>query len=246
MPRYRLTIEYDGAAFVGWQTQANGVAVQALLEAAAANLVGGEAVTIFAAGRTDSGVHALGQVAHVDLAKQLDPLMVLKSLNFFLRPNAIAVTEVAIVPDDFHARFSAKKRHYRYRILNRSAVPAIDRNRVWHVYAPLDLAAMQDAAQVLVGNHDFTSFRAAACQAKSPVKTLDYLTVSRDGDEVIVETGARSFLHNQVRAMTGSLKLVGEGRWTRADIQTALDARDRAYAGPNAPAEGLYFVRVDY
>jgi len=246
MPRYRLTVEYDGTAFVGWQRQENGHSVQAALEAAAAALANGTPVDVFAAGRTDSGVHALGQVAHIDLPRDYPAGVVRRALNSHLRPQPVAVVDAVLVPDDFHARFSAVKRHYRYRILNRSAVPAIDAKRVWHVFTPLDAAAMHAAAQVLLGRHDFTSFRAAACQAKSPLKTLDYLNVARHGEEVVIETGARSFLHNQVRAMTGSLKLVGEGRWTAADLQRALDARDRSAAGPNAPAHGLYLTRVDY
>ncbi len=246
MPRYRLTVEYDGSAFVGWQRQENGHSVQAALEDAAAALANGTAVTAFAAGRTDSGVHALGQVVHIDLPRDYPAATVRLALNSHLRPQPVAVVEAALVPDDFHARFSAQKRHYRYRILNRPAIPALDAKRVWHVFVPLDAAVMHDAAQVLLGRHDFTSFRAAACQAKSPVKTLDYLNVSRHGEEVIIETGARSFLHNQVRAMTGTLKLVGEGKWNPTDVQNALDARARSAAGPNAPPGGLYLTRVDY
>jgi tRNA pseudouridine38-40 synthase len=246
MPRYKLTIEYDGARFVGWQRQANGIAVQAVLEEALAALNNGEPVEAYGAGRTDAGVHALGQVAHCDLRKPVPVENVLKAANYYMRPHPIAVVKAEAVDDEFHARFSAKARHYRYRILNRPAMPAIDQHRVWHVFAPLDAAMMHEAAQVLVGHHDFSSFRAAACQAKSPVKTLDYLKVTRLGQEIEVECGARSFLHNQVRAMTGSLKLVGEGKWTIRDLERALAARDRQAAGPNATPEGLYLVRVDY
>ena len=246
MPRYKLTVEYDGTGFVGWQRQANGVAVQQVLEEALAALNGGEPVEAYGAGRTDAGVHAFGQVAHCDLRKAVPVENVLKAANYYMRPHPVAVVKAEAVADDFHARFSATGRHYRYRILNRPAMPALDHHRVWHVFAPLDAAVMHDAAQVLVGHHDFSSFRAAACQAKSPVKTLDYLKVTRLGEEIEVECGARSFLHNQVRAMTGSLKLVGEGKWTARDLQRALNAKDRQAAGPNAPPEGLYLTRVDY
>jgi tRNA pseudouridine38-40 synthase len=243
--RYKLTLEYDGRGFVGWQRQDNGPSVQAALEAAVEGFCG-EAVIAQAAGRTDAGVHALGQVAHVDLDKETTVETLRDALNFHLRPAAIAVLEAEAVADDFHARFSATERAYRYRIVNRRAPLTLDKGRAWFVPVALDAAAMHDAAQALVGTHDFTSFRASECQAKSPVKTLDALEVARDGDEVRVAARARSFLHHQVRNLVGSLKLVGEGKWARADLERALAARDRKAAGPTAPAEGLYLVAVRY
>ncbi len=245
MTRYKLTLEYDGAGFVGWQRQDNGPSVQAALEAAVAGFCG-EAVTAQGAGRTDAGVHALGQVAHIDLAKETDADTVRDALNAHLKPAAVAVLAAQVVDDDFHARFSALERAYRYRIVNRRAPLALDRGRAWFVPQPLDAAAMQAAASALIGKHDFTSFRASQCQAKSPVKTLDVLDVSRDGQELRIEARARSFLHHQVRNMVGTLKLVGEGKWTRAEVARALEARDRAAAGPTAPADGLYLVSVGY
>lgn len=245
MPRYRLTIEYDGAGFVGWQRQANGLSVQAAVEQALAGFTG-ERPEITGAGRTDAGVHAAGQVAHVDLARPWEIRTLVNALNAHLRPQPVAVLDAAEAAADFHARFSAVKRHYRYRILNRVAPPALERGRVWHVIRPLDEGAMQAAAQLLVGRHDFTSFRSTECQAKSPVKTLDRLDVRRVGEEVVIETEARSFLHNQVRAMVGSLRKVGEGKWSADDLARARDARDRSAAGPTAPAEGLCLMRVDY
>ncbi|MGE5147175.1 MAG: tRNA pseudouridine(38-40) synthase TruA [Candidatus Eiseniibacteriota bacterium] len=245
MPRYRLTLEYDGRAFVGWQRQDNGPSVQAALEAAVRKFCG-ESVTVHAAGRTDSGVHALGQVVHVDLVKETPTDTVRDALNAHLRPAPVAVLDAAVADAEFHARFSAIERRYLYRIVNRRAPLALDAGRAWHVGFPLEAQAMHDAAQLLVGQHDFTSFRAAECQAKSPVKTLDALDVVRDGDEIRVYARARSFLHHQVRNMVGTLKLVGEGKWSVADVGTALDARDRAKSGPTAPAEGLYLVAVRY
>jgi tRNA pseudouridine38-40 synthase len=243
--RYKLTLEYDGAGFVGWQRQDNGPSLQAALEAAVLGFCG-EAVTVQGAGRTDAGVHALGQVAHLDLTKETDADTLRDALNFHLKPAAVAVLAAEVVDGDFHARFSALERAYRYRIVNRRARLALDRGRAWFVPQPLDAAAMHDAARVLVGHHDFTSFRARECQAKSPLKTLDALEVTRDGDELRIEARARSFLHHQVRNMVGTLKLVGEGKWARADVARALAARDRAAAGPTAPAEGLYLVSVGY
>jgi tRNA pseudouridine38-40 synthase len=245
MPRYRILIEYDGTPFLGWQRQAEGASVQGALEAALQRF-SGEAASVRGAGRTDSGVHALGQVAHFDLAKEWDPFRVREALNFHLKPDPIVVLECERVADDFDARFSATARHYRYRILNRRAPPALDRGRVWWVAVGLDHGAMAEAASVLIGRHDFTTFRAAQCQANSPLRTLDRLEVSRWGEEIVVEASARSFLHNQVRSMVGSLKLVGEGKWRARDLQAAFEACDRSRCGPVAAASGLYLVRVDY
>ena len=245
MPRFRLTVEYDGSDLVGWQRQENGPSVQGALEDAIEQL-SSERVTVHGAGRTDAGVHALGQVAHFDLHKEFTPDRVRDALNHYLRPAAIAVLEAAVAAPEFHARFSATARHYLYRILVRRPPPVLERRRVWHVVHALDAEAMDQAAQVLVGAHDFTTFRAAECQAKSPVKTLDKLSVRRAADEVHIEASARSFLHNQVRSMVGSLKLVGEGKWKARDLADALDAKDRSRCGPVAPPDGLYLVRVDY
>ncbi len=245
MPRYKLTIEYDGAPFVGWQIQDNGPSVQGAIMAAVAAF-SGESVMVQGAGRTDAGVHALGQVAHVDLAKEHAPDTVRDALNAHLRPHPIAVLSAERAAADFDARFSAVRRHYRYRISNRRADLALDRGRAWRVTRPLDAAAMHAAAQRLVGNHDFTTFRSAECQAKSPDKTLDRLDVARSGEEIEVVAVARSFLHNQVRSMVGSLALVGEGKWNADDLARALAARDRTACGPVAPPDGLYLVRVDY
>jgi len=245
MPRYKLIIEYDGGPFVGWQRQADRMSVQQALEEAIARFSGEQPVTQ-AAGRTDAGVHALGQVVSFDLATERQPQKVREALNYHLKPHPIAVVSAEAVPDDFEARFSATARHYEYRILNRRARPALEAGHVWHVPVHLDADVMHDAAQLILGKHDFTTFRAAECQAKSPVKTLDRLDVSRQLDHVIVTAGARSFLHHQVRSIVGSLKLVGEGRWTPRDFRAALDARDRSRCGTLAPAEGLYLTRVDY
>jgi tRNA pseudouridine38-40 synthase len=245
MPRYRVILEYDGTPFVGWQVQAEGVSVQGRLGQALLRF-SGESVSLRGAGRTDAGVHALGQVAHFDLERAWPPGTVRAAVNFHLKPDPIAVLDCAIVPSSFDARFSALARHYRYRILARPAPPVLDRDRVWWVPQPLSAAAMAEAAAVLVGRHDFTTFRAAACQARSAVKTLDRLAVMAAADEILIEASARSFLHNQVRSMVGSLKRVGEGKWTAADVRTALAAKDRAACGPVAPACGLYLARVDY
>jgi tRNA pseudouridine38-40 synthase len=245
MPRYRLLIEYDGTPFVGWQMQENGPSVQGLVTAAV-QAFAGEPVTVQGAGRTDAGVHALGQVAHVDLARDWDADTVRDALTAHLRPHAVAVLAAEKVADTFDARFSAKTRHYLYRIVNRRADLVLDRGRAWRIPRPLDAAAMHRAAQRLVGKHDFTTFRHAECQAKSPIKTLDRLDVEREGDEVRIHASARSFLHHQVRSMVGSLVLVGEGRWTADDLATALAARDRAACGQVAPPEGLYLLRVEY
>ncbi len=245
MPRYKLTIEYDGTPFVGWQVQDNGPSVQGVLTEAIAAFTG-ERVVVAGAGRTDAGVHALGQVAHVDLAKDWDGDTVRDAMNFHLRPRPIAVLTAEQVAENFDARFSAIKRHYLYRIVNRRADLALDQNRAWRVPRPLDDAAMHAAAQSLVGRHDFTTFRAAECQAKSPLKTLDQLDVKRDGDEVRITAAARSFLHHQVRSMVGSLVHVGEGKWSAEDLAAALAARDRTRCGLVAPPQGLYLARVEY
>ncbi len=245
MPRYKLTLEYDGSGFVGWQRQDNGPSIQQALEAAVAAF-SGERVTVHGAGRTDAGVHALGQVAHFDLTRARETDVVRDAVNHHLSPAAIAVVAVEAVGDGFDARRSAVERTYRYRIANRRGPLALDRGRAWRVAKLLDVAAMDGAARVLVGRHDFTSFRASECQAKSPDKTLDALTVSRDGDDIVATARARSFLHHQVRNMVGTLKLVGEGKWTAQDVADALAACDRAKAGPTAPAEGLYLVAVRY
>jgi len=245
MPRYKLTIEYDGAPFVGWQVQDNGPSVQAAL-AAAIEAFSGERVAVQGAGRTDAGVHALGQVAHFDLASEREPDTVRDAVNAHLRPQPVAVLAAERAAPDFDARRSAVRRHYLYRIANRRPDLAIERGRLWRVPRALDAAAMHHAAQRLVGKHDFTTFRSTECQAKSPEKTLDRLDVSRDGDEIRVVAVARSFLHNQVRSMVGSLVQVGDGKWGADNLARALDARNRAACGPVAPPEGLYLVRVDY
>lgn len=245
MPRYRITIEYDGTPFIGWQRQAEGVSIQGALETAISKF-SGEAPGVRGAGRTDAGVHALGQVAHFDLEKTWEPGRIRDAMNFHLRPNPIGVLSAEQVDATFDARFSAVKRYYEYRLLTRRAPPILQRHRVWWTMHGLDAAAMHDAAQVFVGKHDFTTFRAAQCQAKSPVKTLDVFDVSRQGEEIVCRVSARSFLHHQVRSMVGSLKLVGEGKWRRADLAAALAAANREACGPVAPAAGLYLVDVDY
>lgn len=247
MPRFRLLVEYDGTAYAGWQRQAGLATVQGAIEAAVL-AYSGEAVTLKGAGRTDAGVHATGQVAHFDMVRGDSPAKVREALNAHLKiaRQAVSILEVVAVGEDFDARFSALARHYVYRILNRRAPPALDKNRVWHVPKALDAEAMHDAAQVLVGKHDFTTFRAAECQAKSPVKTLTQLDVTRVGDRIEIRASAPSFLHSQVRSLAGSLKKVGEGAWTAADLKSALEARDRAACAQVAPPEGLYLVRVDY
>jgi tRNA pseudouridine38-40 synthase len=243
--RYRLTVEYDGGPFAGWQRQENGPSVQAALEEAIRKL-SGETVTVIGAGRTDAGVHALAQVAHFDLEKDFAPAKLRDALNHHLRPDPVCVLTAEIAGPDFHARFSANARHYLYRILNRRAPPVLERGRVWHVARELDSDAMHAGAQHLVGKHDFTTFRAAECQALSPVKTLDAVGVRRAGEEIHIEAKARSFLHHQMRSIVGTLRLVGEGKWQLRDVGAALEARERARCGPVAPAEGLYLVRVDY
>jgi tRNA pseudouridine38-40 synthase len=245
MPRYRLDIEYDGRPYHGFQAQAEQPTVQASLERAIQAFCG-ETVRVHAAGRTDSGVHALQQVAHIDLERDWKPEVVQGALNAHLAGEPVAVVEASLAPDDFHARFSAKGRRYLYRIVNRAAPPTLDQGRVWHVKRPLDAAAMNEAAKALIGLHDFTTFRDVACQAKSPVKTLDMAQVRREGREIWLAFAARSFLHRQVRSMTGSLAEVGAGRWSVDDLRAALEARDRAACGPVAPAAGLYLAAVAY
>jgi len=247
MPRYKLTIEYDGTGLVGWQRQDCGLSVQSLLEAATRRL-SGEDVSLTAAGRTDAGVHATGQVVHVDLAKDFRSDQVRDGVNFWLRAeNApIVVLAAEAVGDDFHARFSAIGRRYLYRMIDRRAPPILERHRVLWVRRELDVTAMHRAAQILIGRHDFSTFRAAACQAASPVKTLDRLDVSRVGEEVQIVAWARSFLHHQVRNMVGTLRLVGEGKWSAADVASALAACDRRKGGPTAAAQGLYLTAVIY
>ncbi len=245
MPRYAITVEYDGAPFVGWQIQDNGPSVQAAI-ATALHAMTRERAIVQGAGRTDTGVHALGQVAHFDLSREWPTDRLRDGLNFHLRPDPVAIIDATAVDDEFHARFSATARHYRYRIINRRSQLALDRGRAWHVPRPLDAAAMHEAAQYLIGRHDFTTFRSAHCQAKSPVKTLDMVSVERAGDEIDIEVSARSFLHRQVRSLAGSLKQVGEGKWTAGDLGAALEAADRAACGPVAPADGLYLLSVDY
>ena len=245
MPRYKLTLEYDGAPFAGWQIQAGSLTVQGVLMTAIAAL-SGEKSAVQGAGRTDAGVHARGQVAHVDLGKDWDADTVRDALNAHLRPHPVVVLSAERVAADFNARTSAVKRHYLYRIVNRRPDLTLDAGRAWRVPRPLDAQAMHAAAQRLIGKHDFTTFRSAECQAKSPVKTLDALAVARDRDDVVITASARSFLHNQVRSMVGSLVLVGEGKWSADDLSAALAARDRAACGPVAPPDGLYLMRVDY
>ena len=245
MPRYRITVEYDGGPFVGWQRQDTGPSIQAALEDAVFAL-SGERVHVQGAGRTDSGVHARGQVAHFDLLAEKRAEEVRGALTFHLKPNPIVVTAAELAPKGFHARFSATYRRYRYRILNRRSPAAMERGHVWHVPVPLGIEAMQDAASVLIGTHDFNSFRSVSCQAKSSIKTLEELSVTRCGDEIHLDVGARSFLHNQVRILAGTLQMVGRGQWSKADVEAALDARDRTRAGPTAPPDGLCLMEVRY
>jgi tRNA pseudouridine38-40 synthase len=245
MPRYKLTIEYDGTGLVGWQRQANGLSVQEALETAITRFCG-ERATVHGAGRTDAGVHALGQCAHLDLPRPVLADVLRSAINHHLRPAAISILQAEPASEDFDARLSATVRIYRYRMLNRRAPPALERGRVWHVTQPLDIEAMHEGARHLVGHHDFTTFRDSLCQANSPLKTLDTLELCRAGDEIHIEARARSFLHHQVRNMAGTLKLVGLGRWHPEDVARALAARDRRAGGPTAPAAGLCLVEVRY
>lgn len=252
--RYKLTIEYKGTDYAGWQRQPNVPSIQQTVEEAIAGF-SGQAVTIHAAGRTDAGVHANGQVVHVDLEdfkNPMEPFEITKAINAYLIEKGVCVLSVLPVSDDFHARFGAKNKLYTYRIVNRSSFPALDAGLVWHVKKPLNVEAMHEAAQILVGHHDFTTFRGSRCQAKSPERTLGRLSVrTRDydhqgGKEIVIEAEAQSFLHHQVRNIVGTLSLVGLGKWTGQDVRNALEALDRKKGGPTAPADGLYLVRVDY
>ena len=254
MPRYKLTVEYHGAGYAGWQKQPDRPSIQEAIETALAKFCG-DAVEVCAAGRTDAGVHATAQVAHIDLSKPHEPYKVMQGINYYLfgsdqeqapSDNHIAITAAELVADDFHARFSATRRSYLYRIVNRRARLGLDAGRAWQIGEALDAAAMQQAANILLGHHDFTSFRDSECQAKSPIKTLDALEVRRVGEDILVRTHARSFLHHQVRIMVGTLVQVGKGRWSAQDVQRALEAKNRSSAGPTAPPEGLYLVGVSY
>jgi tRNA pseudouridine38-40 synthase len=246
MTRWALLLEYDGTQFVGWQRQINGLSVQQVLEHAASHLNAGQSVASIVAGRTDAGVHAEGQVAHIDLPGTYSARTVQDALNYHMKPHPVVVLKTAEVSGDWNARFSANRRAYRFRILNRRSRPALLAGRVWHVPHKLDAAAMHEAAQRLLGRHDFTSFRAASCQAKSPVRTLDRLDVMRQDDIIEITAEARSFLHHQVRNFAGTLKLIGEGQWPIERITTALEARSRAAAGPTAPPDGLTLIAVGY
>ncbi|AJP71443.1 tRNA pseudouridine(38-40) synthase TruA [Sphingomonas hengshuiensis] len=245
MTRFALTVEYDGRPFMGWQRQDHGPSVQQAIEDAAF-AVTGERVAVHAAGRTDAGVHGLGMRAHLDIAKDIAPFRLMEALNARVRPHPVAILDCVAVADDWHARFSCVARHYEYRIVQRRAPLTWERGLAWRIAADLDAEAMHAAAQILVGRHDFTTFRSAHCQADSPLRTLDRLDVARSGDRVVVLASARSFLHHQVRSMVGCLALVGQGKWSAADLRAALGARDRAALGLNAPSDGLYFVRADY
>ena len=245
MTRWRLTIEYDGGPFMGWQRQDHGPSVQQSLEEALRRMTG-EDTQVHAAGRTDAGVHALAMTAHVDVQRDVTPDRLREGLNALVRPRPISILDVQPVAEDWHARFSCLGRRYLYRILNRRAPAALDAGRVWHLPVPLDVNAMADGATHLIGRHDFTTFRSAQCQSDSPVKTLDRLEVANIGEEVHVTAAARSFLHHQVRSMVGCLAMVGRGQWTPDDMKKALEAKDRAALGFNAPPDGLYFVEAIY
>lgn len=245
MTRFRLTVEYDGRPYMGWQRQAHGPSVQQAIEDVA-NAITGETATLYAAGRTDAGVHALAMVAHVDIEKTFTPFRLMEALNALLKPQPVSIVACAVVANDWHARFSCIGRDYLYRIVNRRAPLALEAGHAWRIARALDSDAMHAAAQILVGRHDFTTFRSAHCQAESPVKTLDRLDVRREGDHVLIEASARSFLHHQVRSMVGCLSMVGQGQWSADDLRTALEAKDRAALGLNAPPDGLYFVSARY
>lgn len=245
MPRYKLTIEFDGAPYMGWQWQDHGPSIQGAIEKAAEAL-GGQPTEVYGSGRTDSGVHALGQIAHMDLVKDLRADKVRDGLNFHLKNEPVTILNAEMVDDEFHARFDAVERHYLYRLIDRRPKLALDKGRVWRIPVKLDHEAMQDAAQVLVGQHDFTTFRDTQCQAKSPVKTIDEITVRRVAAEIHIRLRARSFLHKQVRSIAGSLAEVGMGKWTAEDLKYALEAKDRTACGPVAPPDGLYLMQVCY
>ncbi|MGN6622274.1 MAG: tRNA pseudouridine(38-40) synthase TruA [Sphingomonas sp.] len=245
MTRFALTVEFDGGPFMGWQRQAHGPSVQQTIEEAARTITG-EEVQVHAAGRTDAGVHGLGMRAHLDVTRAMTPFRLMEALNAVMRPDPVAVLDCAVVPDDWHARFSCIARHYEYRIVTRRAPLTLARGLAWRIPGALDVDAMASAARKLLGRHDFTTFRSAHCQADSPVRTLDRLDVAEAGGTIVIEASARSFLHHQVRSMVGCLALVGQGKWTPEDVAAALAARDRAALGFNAPPEGLYFVRADY
>lgn len=245
MTRFRLTVEFDGRPFMGWQRQPHGATVQAAIERAA-GAVTREAVTVHAAGRTDAGVHGLAMTAHLDVGRAITPFRLMEALNALLRPDPVAVLACEIVPDDFHARFSCVARHYEYRIINRRPPLTHESGLAWRISVGLDAGAMHQAAQALVGRHDFTTFRSAHCQADSPWRNLDRLDVTRDDDRITVRASARSFLHHQVRSMVGCLGLVGQGKWSADDLRAALEARDRTALGLNAPPDGLFFVKADY
>ena len=245
MTRYALTLEFDGAPFMGLQRQSHGPSVQQAVEEAAAKVLG-RAVTMHSAGRTDSGVHALAMRSHIEIDRPFEPFRLMEALNAHLRPDPVAVVACTVKPDDWHARFSCIGRAYEYRICNRRAPLTLERGKAWHVTRPLDADAMHRAAQALVGCHDFTTFRSVNCQAADPVKTLDQLDVSREGEHVVIRAAARSFLHHQVRSMVGTLSLVGLGQWREEQVAQVLEARDRAALGLNAPPDGLYFVKAVY
>ena len=245
MTRFRLTVEFDGRPFMGWQRQAHGPSVQAAIEEAILNITG-ESIIVHSAGRTDAGVHATAMAAHVDILRDFTPFRLMAAINAVIRPHPVAILACEIVPDDWHARFSCTGRRYRYRIINRRAPLTFDAGLAWRVPAPLDAEAMHRAAQRLIGLHDFTTFRSAHCQSASPVKTLDQLDIRRDGDEILCNVAARSFLHHQVRSMVGCLVMVGEGKWSADDLSAALEAKSRAALGFNAPPDGLYFVGAEY
>lgn len=246
MPRYKLTIEYDGRFFCGWQRQDSVLSVQQAIETAVTAFCGQQKVLVYGSGRTDAGVHALGQVAHVDLDRDFPPYRIMDALNFYLKEYPVAILAVEVVSPDFHARFSAKARTYIYRIQNRRAPLSLDVGRAWHVIKPLDVDKMHMAAQLLVGLHDFNSFRSVRCQAASSIRMIDSFNISRQGELIQLEVKSRSFLHNQVRVMVGSLSLIGQGKWTQDDLKQALESADRRAAGPTAPSDGLYFAKVEY
>lgn len=245
MPRYKITIEYDGTKLAGWQYQRNGLSVQQCLEEAVEKF-SKEKVKVHGSGRTDAGVHALAQIAHFDLDKDFCEHVILRAINHFLKPNKVMLTACEIVDDQFHARFSAKRRNYQYLILNRRYPSVLDMNRVWHVKDDLDLTKMQEAATLLIGQHDFSSFRAVQCQALSPIRTIEEINIQKTGEKIIFNLRAPSFLHHMVRNIVGTLVLVGKGKWEVEDVAKALAAKDRKASGPTAPACGLYFAKVEY